>query len=85
MILIVGAGISGLSIAWQLAKAGEGVTVFDRGMAGQETTWAAGGMLAPQVEAEPGEEALLPAVRETSAETAIVTESGFSRYTSSPA
>lgn len=65
MILIVGAGISGLSIAWQLAKAGEDVTVFDRGKVGRETTWAAGGMLAPLVEAEPGEEELLPLLLES--------------------
>jgi glycine oxidase len=35
------------------------VTVFERGEAGLGATWAAAGMLAPQVEAEPGEERLL--------------------------
>ena len=59
-IVIIGAGLSGLSIGWYLARSGAQVTVLDRGKAGQEASWAAAGMLAPQVEAEPGEEALLP-------------------------
>ena len=65
MIAVVGAGICGLGIAWQLAKAGHSVALFDRGAAGRETSWAAGGMLAPHVEAEPGEEALLPLLLES--------------------
>jgi glycine oxidase len=59
MIAIIGAGLSGLSIGWYLARAGCQVTVIDRGKAGQGASWAAAGMLAPQVEAEPGEESLL--------------------------
>lgn len=59
-IAIVGAGLSGLGIGWYLARAGAEVTVFDSGAAGQGASWAAAGMLAPQVEAEPGEEMLLP-------------------------
>jgi glycine oxidase len=35
------------------------VTIYDRGEAGRGATWAAAGMLAAAVEAEPGEEALL--------------------------
>ena len=65
MIHIIGAGISGLSIGWTLAEAGQPVVIYDRGEAGRETSWAAGGMLAPQVEAEPGEEALLPLLLES--------------------
>jgi glycine oxidase len=56
MIAIVGGGIIGLSIGWMLARRGADVTVFDKGAAGREASWAAAGMLAPQVEAEPGEE-----------------------------
>jgi glycine oxidase len=59
-VAVVGAGICGLGIAWRLAAAGAEVEVFDRGAAGRGATWAAAGMLAAGVEAEPGEEALLP-------------------------
>lgn len=64
MIVIVGAGICGLGIGWHLARAGREVTLFDRGDAGRGASWAAGGMLAPRAEAEPGEEGLLPLLLE---------------------
>ena len=67
MIVIIGAGICGLGIGWKLAKAGCPVTLVERGEAGRATSWAAGGMLAPQVEAEPGEESLLPLLLESRA------------------
>jgi glycine oxidase len=67
VIVVVGAGVSGLGIGWRLAQAGRAVTVIDRGRAGREASWAAAGMLAPQVEAEPGEEALLPLMLESQA------------------
>ena len=67
MIAIIGGGICGLGIGWRLAQAGENVTVYDRGTAGMAATWAAAGMLAPQVEAEHGEEALLPLALESRA------------------
>ena len=60
-VSIIGGGINGLSIAWRLAEAGCTVDVFDSGAIGPGTrgaTWAAGGMLAASIEAEPGEEAL---------------------------
>ncbi|HKK31074.1 MAG TPA: glycine oxidase ThiO [Alphaproteobacteria bacterium] len=60
-ILIIGGGVNGLGIAWRLAEAGCKVSVYDSGPIGPGTrgaTWAAGGMLAAGVEAEPGEEAL---------------------------
>ncbi len=59
MIAIIGGGVCGLGIGWRLAQAGRAVTVFDRGRAGWGATWAAAGLLAPQVEAEPSEEPLL--------------------------
>lgn len=65
MIAILGGGICGLGIGWRLASAGRAVTVFERDQAGMAATWAAAGMLAPQVEAEHGEEALLPLALES--------------------
>ncbi len=57
-VAIVGAGVSGLGIGWRLARAGCRVEVLDKGRAGRGASWAAAGMLAAGVEAEPGEEAL---------------------------
>ncbi len=50
----------GLSIGLRLAEAGCHVDVFDRGDAGRGASHAAAGMLAAGVEAEPGEQRLLP-------------------------
>ena len=51
-VLIVGGGVIGLSIARELRRrdARAGITVIDRGKVGQEASWAAGGMLAPNLE-----------------------------------
>jgi glycine oxidase len=58
-VVIVGAGVVGLGIAWRLAQRGARVTLFDRGPAGAGASHAAAGMLAACAEAEPGEEALV--------------------------
>jgi glycine oxidase len=58
-VAIIGAGVAGLGIGWRLADAGCRVTVFERGEAGHGASWAAAGMLAAGLEAEPGEERLL--------------------------
>src|ERR671939_54899 len=58
-VTIIGAGVIGLSIGWRLAAAGCAVDIFDRGAGGRGASWAAAGMLAAGIEAEPGEEALL--------------------------
>ena len=58
-VAIVGAGVCGLGVAWRLAQQGCTVTVFERGEVGRGASWAAAGMLAANVESEPGEEALL--------------------------
>ena len=58
-IVVIGAGVIGLSIAWRLAQRGAAVTVFDKGAAGAGASHAAAGMLAICAEAEPGEEALV--------------------------
>ena len=57
-VAVIGGGVIGLGIGWRLARAGCPVTVFDRDEAGHSASWAAGGMLAAGVEAEPGEEVL---------------------------
>jgi len=49
-VIIVGAGIAGLAIAWRLAQANADVELFDRGLAGRGATWAAAGMIAPGAE-----------------------------------
>ena len=51
-ILIIGGGVIGLGIGWQLAKAGvSAVTIYERGHAGRGASWAAAGMLGPIAEA----------------------------------
>jgi glycine oxidase len=57
-VAVIGAGAIGLGIAWKLAAAGATVDVFERGAAGHGASWAAAGMLAAGIEAEPGEAAL---------------------------
>jgi glycine oxidase len=64
-VVIIGAGVVGLGIAWRLAARGALVEVFDRGAAGAAATHAAAGMLAACAEAEPGEEALIALGRES--------------------
>ena len=50
-VLIIGGGVIGLSIARELQKKGAGrITIVDRGTLGGEASWAAAGMLAPNVE-----------------------------------
>jgi len=49
-VLIVGAGIAGLAIAWRLAGQGTQVEIVERGVAGRGATWAAAGMIAPGAE-----------------------------------
>ena len=58
-IIIIGGGVIGLGIGWQLAKAGASVTIYERGQAGRGASWAAGGMLGPIAEAHSDELNLL--------------------------
>jgi len=46
-VVIVGGGVIGLSLAWQLAGEGRGVTVLDKQQTGQEASWAGAGILPP--------------------------------------
>jgi glycine oxidase len=64
-IAIIGGGAIGLSIGWRLAQAGARVEIFERGAAGRGASWAAAGMLAAGLEAEPGEQALYALNRES--------------------
>ncbi|CAL8981077.1 Hydrogen cyanide synthase subunit HcnC [Rhodoplanes serenus] len=58
-VVVIGAGVCGLGIAWRLRRRGLSVTVLDRGPVGAGASRVAGGMLAACAEAEPGEEALV--------------------------
>jgi glycine oxidase len=49
-VVIVGAGVIGLAIAFELAERGASVRVYDRGEPGHAASWAAAGMLAPYTE-----------------------------------
>ena len=54
-ILIVGGGVIGLSVARELHKCGvREITILDRGEIGQEASWAAAGMLSPNIESNIG-------------------------------
>ena len=57
-LLVLGAGVIGLSCAWRAAQQGRRVAVLDPAPA-SGASWVAGGMLAPVTEAWPGEEELL--------------------------
>jgi glycine oxidase len=46
-VLIVGGGVVGLSLAWELAQHGTKVCVVDRGEMGREASWAGAGMVPP--------------------------------------
>ena len=58
-IIIIGGGVIGLGIGWQLAKSGAAVTIYERAQAGRAASWAAAGMLAPLAEAHSEEPELL--------------------------
>lgn len=45
--LVVGGGVIGMMTAWQLAEAGQTVTLLERGRCGQEASWAGGGIVSP--------------------------------------
>lgn len=45
-IVVIGAGIAGLAIAWRLAQAGQEVMLLERAQPGGGATWASAGMLA---------------------------------------
>lgn len=50
-VVIAGAGLIGLAVAFELAERGATVRVFDTGEPGRAASWAGAGMLAPYTEA----------------------------------
>ena len=60
MVLIIGGGIIGLSIAWRLIDIGKKVVVIDKKNLGKEASWAAAGMLSGRLDLKPSEKKLLP-------------------------
>lgn len=46
-ILVVGGGVIGLSIAWELSSRGHQVTVMEKNRIGRKASWAGAGILAP--------------------------------------
>jgi glycine oxidase len=49
-VVVIGAGVAGLSIGWRLALGGAEVVVLERAQPGHGATWAAGGMIAATAE-----------------------------------
>lgn len=49
-VIVIGAGLIGTGIAYELAKRGADVTVYDRAEPGRAASWAGAGMLAPYSE-----------------------------------
>lgn len=60
-VVVIGAGVIGLSCAWRLARTGATVRVIERGQPGSGASGVAAGMIAPVGESEWGEEGLLEA------------------------
>ena len=54
-VLIVGAGVIGLTVAWRARQAGLSVSVLERDLPGRAASHVAAGMLAPVAEVEFGE------------------------------
>jgi glycine oxidase len=52
-VIVVGAGLIGLATAYELAKRGAAVTVYDRAEPARAASWAGAGMLAPFSEEMP--------------------------------
>jgi len=44
-VIVIGGGVIGLGVAWELATRGAGVRLVERGRIGEGTTWAAAGIL----------------------------------------
>jgi glycine oxidase len=61
-VAVVGGGIIGGAVAWELAGTGRRVVLVDRQEPGQEASWAAGGILSPSFEV-PEAVALVPLAR----------------------
>lgn len=60
MVLIIGGGIIGLSIAWRLTGIGKKVIIVEKKSLAKEASWAAAGMLNGRLDLKPSEKKLLP-------------------------
>jgi glycine oxidase len=49
-VVIIGAGVAGLSIGWKLLEGGAEVLILERAQPARAATWAAAGMIAPTAE-----------------------------------
>jgi glycine oxidase len=54
-VVVVGGGVIGLSVAFELARDGVSVTVLERGDFGREASWAGAGILPPGVAGAAGD------------------------------
>lgn len=54
-VVVIGGGVIGLSVAYELARGGASVTVLERGDFGQEASWAGAGILPPGCTGAPGD------------------------------
>ncbi len=64
-VAIIGGGIIGLGIGWQLTRRGAAVSLFEKNTAGKGASWSAAGMLAPLSEVGFEEEDFLRIGRES--------------------
>src|SRR5580704_15536761 len=51
-VLVVGGGVIGGALAWTLAQRGLSVTIVEGGRVGRGASWAAAGLLAPDLTSE---------------------------------
>ncbi len=65
MFYIIGSGLIGISIGYNLIREGFNVTIFDDQNKVGQSSLAAVGMLAPLIEFKPGEENLLNLMQES--------------------
>src|SRR4051812_7548603 len=46
-VIVIGGGVIGLTLAYELARRNRDVAVYDQGALGQESSWAGAGIIAP--------------------------------------
>lgn len=61
-VLVIGGGVIGLSLAYELARQGQRVRVVERGSPGQEASWAGAGILPPALTGE-SDDPLMPLIK----------------------
>lgn len=66
-VIVIGAGVAGLSIGWRLKQTGADVTVLERAQPGHGATWASAGMIAAMAEIPDGDNLLAGVARRSTA------------------